>query len=256
MRRFLIAGNWKMNTTRQSGVTLAGELAAVVPQAEVGVEVLVCPPYPYLLAVGEKLAGSAVHLGAQDAYFEAPGAFTGEVAVDMLRDCGCRYVILGHSERRHVMGETDAIINRKVRAAVAGGLVPVLCVGELLSERQSGQTEEVLDQQMEGGLAGVSEEEAAQIVIAYEPVWAIGTGVTATPEQAESAHEHLRKWLARRYTPAFSEKVRILYGGSVKADNAETLLGQPNVDGALVGGASLKSSTFVPIIEAARKLST
>ena len=235
---------------------MAGELAAVVPQAEVGVEVLVCPPYPYLLAVGEKLSGSAVHLGAQDAYFEAPGAFTGEVAVDMLRDCGCRYVILGHSERRHVMGETDAIINRKVRASVAGGLTAVLCVGELLSERQSGQTEEVLDRQMEGGLAGVSEAEAAQVVIAYEPVWAIGTGVTATPEQAESAHEHLRKWLARRYTPAFSEKVRILYGGSVKADNAETLLGQPNVDGALVGGASLKSSTFVPIIEAARKLST
>lgn len=255
MRRFLIAGNWKMNTTRQSGVTLAGELAAVVPQAEAGVEVLVCPPYPYLLAVGEALAGSAVHLGAQDAYFEAPGAFTGEVAVDMLRDCGCRYVILGHSERRHVMGETDAIINRKVRAAVAGGLAAVLCVGELLSERQSGQTEEVLDRQMEGGLTGVSEAEAAQVVIAYEPVWAIGTGVTATPEQAESAHEHLRKWLARRYTPAFSEKVRILYGGSVKADNAETLLGQPNVDGALVGGASLKASTFVPIIEAARKLS-
>jgi len=256
MRRFLIAGNWKMNTTRQSGVTLAGELAAVVPQAEAGVEVLVCPPYPYLLAVGEALAGSAVHLGDQDAYFEAPGAFTGEVAVDMLRDCGCRYVILGHSERRHVMGETDAIINRKVRAAVAGGLAAVLCVGELLSERQSGQTEEVLDRQMEGGLTGVSEAEAAQVVIAYEPVWAIGTGVTATPEQAESAHEHLRKWLARRYTSAFSEKVRILYGGSVKADNAETLLGQPNVDGALVGGASLKSSTFVPIIEAARKLST
>jgi triosephosphate isomerase len=256
MRRFLIAGNWKMNTTRQSGVALAEELAAVVPQAEVGVEVLVCPPYPYLLAVGEKLSGSAVHLGAQDAYFEAPGAFTGEVAVDMLRDCGCRYVILGHSERRHVMGETDAIINRKVRASVAGGLTAVLCVGELLSERQSGQTEEVLDRQMEGGLAGVSEAEAAQVVIAYEPVWAIGTGVTATPEQAESAHEHLRKWLARRYTPAFSEKVRILYGGSVKADNAETLLGQPNVDGALVGGASLKSSTFVPIMEAARKLST
>ncbi len=256
MRRFLIAGNWKMNTTRQSGVTLAGELAAVVPQAEAGVEVLVCPPYPYLLAVGEALAGSAVHLGAQDAYFEAPGAFTGEVAVDMLRDCGCRYVILGHSERRHVMGETDAIINRKVRAAVAGGLAAVLCVGELLSERQSGQTEEVLDRQMEGGLTGVSEAEAAQVVIAYEPVWAIGTGVTATPEQAESAHEHLRKWLARRYTSAFSEKVRILYGGSVKADNAETLLGQPNVDGALVGGASLKASTFVPIIEAARKLST
>ncbi|MFN9718199.1 MAG: triose-phosphate isomerase [Planctomycetota bacterium] len=256
MRRFLIAGNWKMNTIRSSGVALAGELAAVAPQSEVGVEVLVCPPYPYLIPVGEKLQGSAVHLGAQDVYFESPGAFTGEVAVEMLRDCGCRYVILGHSERRHVMGESDAVINRKVRAAISGGLAAVLCVGELLSERQSGQTEEILDRQMEGGLAGVSEEEAAEVVIAYEPVWAIGTGVTATPEQAESAHEHLRKWLSRRYTPAFSDRVRILYGGSVKADNAESLLSQPNVDGALVGGASLKSASFVPIIEAARKLST
>lgn len=256
MRRFLIAGNWKMNTSRQSGAILAGEVAAAVPAMESGVEVLVCPPYPYLIGVGEKLAGSAVQLGAQDVYFEAPGAFTGEVAVDMLRDCGCQYVILGHSERRHVMSESDETINRKTRAAIAGGLTAVLCVGELLSERQSGQTEEVLDRQMAGGLSGVSEAEIASVVIAYEPVWAIGTGVTATPEQAESAHEHLRNWLARSYTTAVSEAMRILYGGSVKADNAETLLGQPNVDGALVGGASLKSSTFVPIIDAARKLSS
>ncbi|MBL8813393.1 MAG: triose-phosphate isomerase [Planctomycetaceae bacterium] len=254
MRRYLIAGNWKMNTTRQSGVALASELAAAAAKEEAGVEVLACPPYPYLLPVGEKLAGSAVRLGAQDAYFEAPGAFTGEIAVEMVKDCGCQYVILGHSERRHVMGETDATINRKVRAVISGGLTAVLCVGELLSERQAGQTEAVLDRQMDGGYSGISESEAASIVIAYEPVWAIGTGVTATPEQAESAHEHLRKWLARRYNAAFSEKVRILYGGSVKADNAESLLGQPNVDGALVGGASLKAATFVPIIEAARKL--
>ena len=255
MRRFLIAGNWKMNTTRQSGVALAGELAVVAGKEEAGVEVLVAPPYPYLIPVAEKLSGSAVQLGAQDVYFEGPGAFTGEVAVEMLKDCGCRYVILGHSERRHVLGETDEVINRKVRAAISGGLQVVLCVGELLSERQSGQTQEVLDRQMQGGLAGVSEADAANAVIAYEPVWAIGTGVTATPEQAESAHEHLRNWLATRYTAAFSEKIRILYGGSVKADNAELLLGQTNVDGALVGGASLKSGTFVPIIDAARKLS-
>jgi triosephosphate isomerase len=255
MRRFLIAGNWKMNTTRQSSVALAGELGVAAAKDEAGVEVLVAPPYPYLIPVAEKLSGSAVQVGAQDVYFEAPGAFTGEVAVEMLKDCGCRYVILGHSERRHVLGETDEIINRKVRAAIAGGLHVVLCVGELLSERQSGQTQEVLDQQMKGGLAGVSEADAANLVIAYEPVWAIGTGVTATPEQAESAHEHLRNWLASRYTPAFSAKVRILYGGSVKADNAESLLGQANVDGALVGGASLKAGMFVPIIEAARKLS-
>ena len=256
MRRFLIAGNWKMNTTRQSAIGLAGELAVVAAGDEAGVEILVAPPYPYLIPVSEKLNGSAVQLGAQDVYFEAPGAFTGEVAVEMLIDCGCRYVILGHSERRHVMGETDEIVNRKTRAAISGGLRVVLCVGELLSERQAGQTEEVLDRQMQGGLAGVSETDAADLVIAYEPVWAIGTGVTATPEQAESAHEHLRNWLASRYTPAFSQKVRILYGGSVKADNAESLLSQTNVDGALVGGASLKSGTFVPIIEAARKLWT
>ena len=254
MRRFLIAGNWKMNTVRQSGVALAGELAAVASHVESGVEVLVCPPYPYLLPVGEKIVGSAVQLGAQDVYFESPGAFTGEVAVDMLKDCGCRFVLVGHSERRAILGETDAIINRKVRAALAGGLTVVLCVGELLAERQAGQTEEVLDRQMEGGFEGISESDAATIVVAYEPVWAIGTGVTATPEQAESAHEHLRKWLSLRYNIAFSEKTRILYGGSVKADNAESLLSQPNVDGALVGGASLKAATFVPIIEAARKL--
>ena len=255
MRRFLIAGNWKMNTTRQSAVALAGELATAGSKYEAGVEILVCPPYPYLIPVSEKLSGSAVLLGAQDVYFEAPGAFTGEVAVEMLKDCRCRFVILGHSERRHVLGESDEIINRKLRAAISGGLQVVLCVGELLSERQAGQTEEVLDRQMQGGLSGVAEADAANVVIAYEPVWAIGTGVTATPEQAESAHEHLRNWLATRYTPGFSENVLILYGGSVKADNAESLLGQANVDGALVGGASLKSSTFVPIIEAARKLS-
>jgi triosephosphate isomerase len=254
MRKFLVAGNWKMNTTRQTAVALAGELAAVAAQPEAAVDVLVCPPYPYLLAVSERLAGSAVSLGAQDVYFEAPGAFTGEVAVDMLKDCGCRYVIIGHSERRHVMGETDQVINRKVLAALRGGLTVVLCVGELLREREAGQTERVLDSQMEGGLQGVSADDAAGIVIAYEPVWAIGTGVTATPDQAESAHEHLRKWLKSRYSAAVSEKMQILYGGSVKADNAESLLGQPNVDGALVGGASLKAASFVPIIEAARKL--
>jgi triosephosphate isomerase len=255
MRRFLVAGNWKMNTVRQSATALSGELAAVAATDEAGVEVLVCPPYPYLLPVGDVLRGSAVRLGAQDVYFESPGAFTGEVAVEMLRDVGCQYVLIGHSERRAILGETDAVINRKVRAAIVGGLTVVLCVGEQLSERQAGETEAVLDRQMEGAFAGISDSEASGIVIAYEPVWAIGTGVTASPEQAESAHEHLRKWLARRYNPNFSDKTRILYGGSVKPDNALALLGQPNVDGALVGGASLKAATFVPIIEAARKLS-
>ena len=255
MRRFLVAGNWKMNTNRASGEALAAALAENSPSPEDGVEVLVCPPSPYLTAISEKTSGSGVKLGGQDVYFEASGAFTGEVSVDMLKDVGCSHVIIGHSERRHVMCETDETINKKVKAALAGGLTAVLCVGELLSEREAGQTESVLDAQMAGGLADISEEDAKNVVIAYEPVWAIGTGVTASPEQAESAHEHLRKWVAGRYTAAFSEQIQILYGGSVKPDNAEVLMGQPNVDGALVGGASLKPELFIPIIDAARKLS-
>lgn len=256
MRRFLVAGNWKMNTDQASGTELAGALAKAAAESHDGAEVLVCPPYPYLSAVGAAASGSAVQLGAQDVYFEASGAFTGEVSVGMLKDVGCTHVILGHSERRHVMGESDELINQKVKAGIDGGLQVILCVGELLSEREAGDTEAVLDRQMAGGLDGVSEEAAADIVIAYEPVWAIGTGVTATPDQAESAHAHLRNWLAERYNPAFADRVRILYGGSVKPDNAETLMQQPNVDGALVGGASLKAELFVPIIEAAKKLAS
>lgn len=256
MRRFLVAGNWKMNTTLASGQDLAAALAENAPVAEDGVEILVCPPFPYLAAVGAKTGDSAVQLGAQDVYFEAGGAFTGEVSVDMIKDVGCTHVILGHSERRHVIGETDEIINSKVKAAIAGGLTPVLCVGELLSEREAGQTESVLDRQMAGGLADISESDAMNVVIAYEPVWAIGTGVTATTEQAESAHLHLRNWVSSHYTAELAEQMRILYGGSVKPDNAEALMGQPNVDGALVGGASLKPELFIPIIDAARKLSS
>lgn len=256
MRRFLVAGNWKMNTNRASGEALAGALAAAAPTEEAGVEVLVCPPYPYLTAIGDKVSGSAVAVGAQDVYFETGGAFTGEVAVDMLKDVGCQFVLIGHSERRHVLGETDEIINKKVKAGIAGGLKVVLCVGELLSDREAGKTESVLDTQMAGALADISAEDAKDLVIAYEPVWAIGTGVTASPEQAESAHEHLRKWIAKRYDSTFSEQIRILYGGSVKPDNAEVLMGQANVDGALVGGASLKPELFVPIIDAARKLAS
>lgn len=254
MRQFLVAGNWKMNTNRSDGTALAQALASAVSRTEPAVDVLVCPPYPYLTSVAEVVDGSGVRLGAQDVYFEANGAFTGEVSVEMLKDVHCRSVILGHSERRHVMGESDDVINRKLKATLAAGLQGILCVGELLSERESSQTETVLDRQMQGGLADVSEEDAKHVVIAYEPVWAIGTGVTASPEQAESAHEHLRNWLSSRYNSAFADTVQILYGGSVKADNAETLMGQPNVDGALVGGASLKAETFVPIIEAARML--
>lgn len=254
MRQFLVAGNWKMNTRQHTARELAAAIAADVPAVQTGVDVLVCPPFPYLLTVRAALENSGVKLGAQNVYFEPPGAFTGEVAADMLRDVGCEYVIVGHSERRHVIGETDELINKKVSAALENGLAVILCVGELLDQREGGETESVLESQMLGGLQSLGETAFRRLVIAYEPVWAIGTGKTATPEQAETAHGHLRKFLQNRYNPSVGEKTRILYGGSVKPDNAAALLEQPNVDGALVGGASLKAETFLPIVKAARRL--
>ncbi len=251
MRRLLAAGNWKMNTNRESAVALARAVAEGTRNATASVDVLVAPPFPYLIPVAEALKGSQVALAGQNVWQEKPGAYTGETGLDMLADCGCTAVILGHSERRHILGETDEAINRKVRASLANKLQVILCVGELQEERLGNQTEQVLDRQMEGGLKDVSAEELANVVIAYEPVWAIGTGLTATPEQAEQAHLHLRNWLSSRYTPQVAEATRILYGGSVKPDNAAELIGQPNVDGALVGGASLKADQFLPIVQAA-----
>ncbi len=251
MRRPFVAGNWKMTQTLASAVELALGVAEGARPFVGTVDVAVGPPFVYLAAVKQVLGDSGVTLAAQNAYFEEPGAFTGETALEMLTDVGCRWVILGHSERRHVLGETDELINRKVRAALTKGLGVILCVGELLEEREAGQTEAVLDRQMAGGLADVSDGQIGEVVVAYEPVWAIGTGQTASPEQAESAHAHLRNWLQARYNPQVAEVTRIQYGGSVKPANAVELLAQPNVDGALVGGASLKAETFVPIIEAA-----
>lgn len=250
MRRILVAGNWKMNTDRSSAMQLARDVRDGAVSSLARIDVTLCPPFPYLSTVADVLSASKVGLGAQNCYHEAPGAFTGEVAVTMLKDCGCQSVILGHSERRHVLGESDELINKKVRATLAGGLTPIFCVGELLSERQSNQTESVLDRQMEHGLAGLSADEVKKIVIAYEPVWAIGTGLTATPEQAQAAHAHLRKWLANKYDSPLAQSVRILYGGSVKAANAKSLIDQPDVDGALVGGASLIAKEFLGIIQA------
>lgn len=255
MRRFLVAGNWKMNTTRESGSQLAQALVAEVPAENQAVEVLVCPPFPYLTTIGEIAKGSGIGVGAQNCYHEKPGAFTGETATEMLSDIGCRSVLIGHSERRHVLNETDADINLKVKKALACGLQVVLCVGELQSERESEQTEAVLNTQMTGGLEGIDASAFDQIVIAYEPVWAIGTGLTATPDQAESAHQYLRSWLKDHYSSEIADATRILYGGSVKPDNAQELLSQENVDGALVGGASLKPELFIPIIQAAVGLS-
>lgn len=249
-RRPLIAGNWKMNMDAASARALATELAAAASGFG-DVDVAVCPPYPYLAAVGEALRGTSIGLGAQDMYHEAGGAFTGEVSAAMLLDVGCKYVILGHSERRHVMGESDAVVNQKTLAALAAGLIPIVCVGELLEQREAGKTADVIRGQIEGSLAGLTAEQAGQIVIAYEPVWAIGTGKVATPEQAEEVHADLRSLLEQRYNAEVAAAVRIQYGGSVKAENAATLLGQPNIDGALVGGASLKAEAFLPIIGAA-----
>ena len=247
MRRILVAGNWKMNLLTTAGTSLSQALAAKYTIS--AVEVLVCPAFPYLSAVAATIRGSAVQLGAQNLYFAPQGAFTGEVCGDMLRDVGCGWILVGHSERRQFFGEPDELLAKKVAAGLQHGLKVVLCVGELLAERQAGQTEVVLEKQM-AGLAQVSAEQMANVVIAYEPVWAIGTGVTASTEQAQQAHAFLRVQLTTRFGKAVSAATRILYGGSVKADNALELLSQPDVDGALVGGASLKADSFIAIIEA------
>ncbi len=252
MRKPFIAGNWKMNTTRDQAVALAQAVARQVENAAAKVDVAVCPPFVYLEAVAGALAGSAVGLGAQNAYPKDSGAYTGEVSMGMLRDIGCQYVILGHSERRQLLGESDAFIFEKVQAALNAGLIPIVCVGEVLEDREAGRTHDVIRKQFEGSLAGLSAENMAQVVIAYEPVWAIGTGKVASPEQAEEVHLDLRKMLAERYNTEIAEQVRIQYGGSVKPDNAAQLLSQPNIDGALVGGASLKAEDFAAIVAAAQ----
>ena len=246
MLRKLIAGNWKMNTDRAGAVKLARAIADGAAKYST-VDLLVCPPFVNLVPVGEVVKGTKVALGAQNMYHEASGAFTGETSAAMLLDAGCSYVILGHSERRHILKETDADINKKTSAALAAGLIPIVCVGELLAEREAGQTTAVIRHQFEGSLAGVSAEQIEQTVIAYEPVWAIGTGKVATPQQAAEVHADLRKLLVDRYNSGSAEKVRILYGGSVKASNAGELLAQPNIDGALVGGASLNAEDFLGI---------
>ena len=247
MRRPLIAGNWKMNLTKADSLALVRALKAALPAAGT-VDVAVCPPSVYLDAVVAEVQGSAIGVGAQNVYHEANGAFTGELSTAMLVDIGCRYVILGHSERRHILGETSAAVNRKLKAALQAGLIPIVCVGETLAEREAGQTTDIVQEQLSGSLAGLTAAEAGRVVIAYEPVWAIGTGKTATPAQAEEVHADLRRMLTNRYNAATAQEMRIQYGGSVKPDNAAELMAQPNIDGALVGGASLKADSFLGII--------
>jgi triosephosphate isomerase len=253
MRRKLIAGNWKMNTDRAAAIKLARSVVERAGRYS-AVDLLVCPPFAYLVCVSEIVKGTPVALGAQNMYHAASGAFTGEISASMLLDVGCSHVILGHSERRHILGETDADVNKKTRAALAAGLTPIVCVGELLDERESGETAVVIRRQFERSLADVPADEIERVVIAYEPVWAIGTGKVATPEQAEEVHAELRGLVAKRYNDKAAGHVRILYGGSVKPTNARDLLSQPNIDGTLVGGASLNADDFLGIAAGATVL--
>ncbi len=245
MRSYYIAGNWKMHKTVGESVALAQALASALGDCKE--KVMIAPAFTSLAAVAQVLRGSKLILGAQNMAAEEQGAHTGEVSVLMLKDLGVRAVILGHSERRHTYGETDELVNRKVRLALAHGLDPILCVGETLEEREAGHLEKVVGTQIREGLAGVSPAEFARVTIAYEPVWAIGTGKTATPEDADSVHAFCRKVLTELYGETAAKSAYIQYGGSVKPENAAALMAKPNIDGALVGGASLKAETFVPI---------
>ena len=254
MRTLLIAGNWKMNpTTAETAIALAEGVKSGLGTAT-DVHVAVCPPFVFLSRIDQVLEGSPVGLGAQDMFWEASGAYTGEVSGGMLVDVGCTHVILGHSERRHGLGETNAEVNKKLKAALEAKLIPIVCIGETKDERLAEQTEAVINEQLTGSLAGLSPEQAAGIVLAYEPVWAIGTGLTATPEQAQAVHAFIRGWLRETFGAATAARVVVQYGGSVKPDNAQELLASPDIDGALVGGASLKASDFLAIVKAGQEV--
>jgi len=253
VRKFLIAGNWKMNLLRDSSVALVHQLMDQLHSTG-DVDVAVCPPNVYLHDVGAALRGSRIHLGAQNVYHAGEGAFTGEVSCAMLKDLGCNYIILGHSERRAIFGESDLDVNTKLHAVLKSGLTPIVCVGETLAQREAGSTQSIVRGQCTQSLAGLSGEQMRKTVLAYEPVWAIGTGKTASPGQAEEVHADIRQLLLTMFDATVANSVVIQYGGSVKADNANELLSQPNIDGALVGGASLKAETFLPIVQAAMKI--
>lgn len=250
MRKKIIAANWKMNMTASEAASFMEDLALELKNFE-GAEVVIIPPFTALPRLSEVASGmSGITIGAQNMWHEASGAFTGEISAAMLREFFTRYVVLGHSERRTIFGETDEIVNKKVKAAHAASLRPILCIGETLAERDAGKHHEVLARQLKGSLAGLDTEQMLDTVLAYEPVWAIGTGRTASPEQAQEAHAFIRKTLAEMFDDATAAKVRIQYGGSVKPDNAKELLHQADIDGALVGGASLDPRSFAKIVQA------
>lgn len=253
-RKRIIAGNWKMNKT----VTEAAELAAGIRQelAECSdVDVVLCPPFTALQTVADAVGDTAIKFGAQNMHWEASGAYTGEISPYMLRSMYCHYVILGHSERRSYFGETDEIVNQKVKAALEATLVPIVCVGETLEEREAEKHFEVVEQQIKGSLAGIDVTELKKVVVAYEPVWAIGTGLTASPEQAQEMHAHIRDVMTKVWDADAAQSVRIQYGGSMKPANAAELLAQPDIDGGLIGGASLEVRSFVELVKIAQEKS-
>jgi triosephosphate isomerase len=243
-----MAANWKMNKTASEATQFVAAFKKAVPALDAR-EVVICPPFTSLEAVRQSIQGTPYQMGAQNMHEQASGAYTGEVSAAMLTSAGCRYVILGHSERRQYFGETDAWVGKKVRAALSAKLIPILCVGEVLAEREAGKTIEVVGRQLRGALEGFSSAEMGTLVIAYEPVWAIGTGKTATPAQAQEVHAYIRKVIGELFGAPIAAGMRILYGGSVKPDNIDDLMSQPDVDGGLVGGASLDAASFARIAQ-------
>ena len=251
MRKTVIAGNWKMNNDLIESEKLIVELKNLLQNEKPDCDVIICPPFTSLFEASKLVKGSVIKLGAQNMYFEDNGAYTGEVSASMLKSAGCEYVILGHSERRNIFGESDEVINKKIKKALAAGLKPIFCVGELLEERENGITNDIIKRQVLKGLSGIPADDMKNIIVAYEPVWAIGTGKTATPAQAQEVHEFIRDLIEIEYSMNVSMNLVIQYGGSVKPDNAKELLSQIDIDGALVGGACLKADSFMGIIKGA-----
>lgn len=249
MRRTIVAGNWKMNKDLNESVALVSEIKNLLGEDN-NADVIICPPYTSLETVHTLIKDTNIGLGAQNMCAADSGAFTGAISASMIKSVGCEYVILGHSERRTIFGETDALINAKIKKALENSLIPIFCIGETLEERESGEMKNVIERQVKEGLKDISADELSQMIVAYEPVWAIGTGKTATPEQAQEVHEFIRGLLTEMYSSEFAENVTIQYGGSVKPENAKELLSQTDIDGALVGGACLKADSFVAIVKA------
>jgi triosephosphate isomerase len=251
MRKKVIAGNWKMNNDLTETQNLISKLSNGLSKEKINCDVIVCPPFTSLMEASSLLKNTTIKLGAQNMFYEDSGAYTGEISASMLKSVGCEYVILGHSERRTFFYDTNEVINKKIKKALESGLKPIFCIGETLEQREKNVTIEVIKQQLTIGLGDISENSLSNIIVAYEPVWAIGTGRNATPEQAEDVHKYIRSWIKEKYSSNVAENLVIQYGGSVKPDNAKELLSQKDIDGALVGGACLKAESFIYIIKAA-----